>query len=173
MFACGCWRRLDDTRANRQAIAMPLELVATLVLALQLLAIAVIDARTLRIPDLMSLALFVTGLGATWLLGADLVSSLIGAALGYGAIAALNLAYRALRGHDGMGLGDAKLLAGAGAWLGWQGLPFVALLGSAAGLVFAAALRLAGKQIDATSQIAFGPFLCAAVFVTWLVAKIV
>jgi leader peptidase (prepilin peptidase)/N-methyltransferase len=145
-----------------------LHLATALLLAL-LALVTFIDLRTMRIPDALNAVLVVAGLGVNLLLERPILDALIGAALGYGAIFALNAFYRAARGRDGMGMGDAKLLAGAGAWLGWMGLPFVALLGAASGILYVAARRIAGRKIEGADAIAFGPFLCLGIFVVWLV----
>ncbi len=92
----------------------------------------------------------------------------IGAVAGYASLALIAALYRRARGVDGLGLGDAKLLAAAGVWIGWRLLPFAVLFAAAAGLTYVAVLRLAGKQIARTDALAFGPFLCAGVFIAWL-----
>ncbi len=56
-------------------------------------------------------------------------------------------AYRRLRGRDGLGLGDAKLLAALGAWLGLSSLPIILVLASCTGLVAAGAAMLLGKRL--------------------------
>lgn len=142
--------------------------IATLVFATLLTLAAAIDIRTLRIPDALNALIVALGLAATWALQRPLSAALIGVAAGYAFLFAANFAYRTARGRDGIGLGDAKLLAGAGAWLGWSGLPFVVLFGSALGLAFVAALRLGGRSLGRQDALAFGPFLCAGAFVVWL-----
>ena len=131
-----------------------------------LLAVAWVDARTFRLPDALTLPLGVAGLawgvwsGMAW-------ASLAGVALGYGVFVAVEIAYQYLRGRDGLGRGDAKLLAAGGAWVGWSGLPLVVLVASGAGLVAVAALRgrLERGGPEASGRIPFGPFLAAgAVF---------
>jgi leader peptidase (prepilin peptidase)/N-methyltransferase len=139
------------------------------VLIALLIAASVIDLRTLRIPDLLNAAIVAAGLGATWLLQRSLADALVGAASGYIALFAINWAYRAMRGRDGVGLGDAKLLAGAGAWLGWSGLPFVVLIGSALALMYISLRRVLGRALQATDALAFGPFLSAGIIVVWFV----
>lgn len=148
---------------------MPILYVFTLALALLLLAISLIDARTQRIPDWLNLTLALLGLSATYLLGRDLLAALIGVAAGFVAIWLVAELYLRLRGHDGLGGGDAKFLAAAGAWVGWNGLPFVVLLASALGIVFVALLRLTGRTIAPTQRIAFGPFLSVGLFAVWFV----
>jgi leader peptidase (prepilin peptidase)/N-methyltransferase len=142
--------------------------LATLTLAALLALVAFIDARTMRIPDWLNALLAAAGLIATWALGRDLIAALVGAGAGYAALRAANWLYRRARGRDGLGLGDAKLLAGAGAWLGWAGLPFVLLLGSAAGLAHVGLQRLRGRRLEPAHAIPFGPFLCLGTFLVWL-----
>jgi prepilin signal peptidase PulO-like enzyme (type II secretory pathway) len=143
--------------------------IATLVLTSLLALAAAIDIRSMRIPDALNAALIGIGVGATLWLGKPITPALIGVVVGYGALFAANLAYRAARGRDGLGMGDAKLLAGAGAWLGWSGLPFVVLIASALGLAYVAALRIGGRTLARGDALAFGPFLCAGVGIVWLV----
>ena len=84
-----------------------------------LLAIALIDLRTFRIPDWLSLPLIVAGLARTGLLDPErLPAHVLGAAAGYATLGLLGAAYFRWRGRDGLGLGDAKLFAGLGALLG-------------------------------------------------------
>jgi len=70
------------------------------------------------------------------------VPALIGAALGYSVFVAIAFAFKKLRGVDGLGRGDAKLLAAGGAWVTWSGLPQIVLIASLLGIAFALAARL-------------------------------
>ena len=132
-------------------------LLETAVLAVWLGAIAVIDARTLRIPDGLSLPLVALGL----VVSQDLAGHLIGAGAGFLLMAGFGAAHFRLRGVEGLGLGDAKLFGAAGAWLGWQALPWVLLIGALGGLVWALVTRRSG-------DLAFGPWLALGFFVCWL-----
>ncbi len=67
-----------------------------------------------------------------------LSAAVLGAALGYLILWSVNKAYRLLRGHDGMGYGDFKLLAALGAWFGWQCIPAIVLFASIAGVIIGA-----------------------------------
>jgi len=129
-----------------------------------LLTLALLDARHLWLPDALTLPLAALGLTlGDWVLPVPLPDRLIGAALGYAGLALLAAAYRRLRGAEGLGLGDAKLLGAIGAWWGWTALPPVLLLASVAGLLWALALRLRGRTIDGKTALPFGTFLCLAV----------
>ncbi len=128
-----------------------------------LLALAWIDARHFLLPDVLTLPLLLAGLAACQVLQPwALQDHLLGAVLGYAVLRAVALAYRALRGRDGVGAGDAKLLAACGAWLGWAALPQVLLLAALLGLGAAGVMRLRGRVVERTTMLPFGPFLAAA-----------
>ena len=134
-----------------------------------LLALAWIDLEWLILPDALTLPLLLAGLGATWLAAPEaLGDAAIGAALGWLVFAAVAAGYRALRGREGLGGGDAKLLGAAGAWLGWQALPDVMLLAALAALTATAALRLRHRPVAAEAPLAFGPWLALAIWGGWL-----
>jgi leader peptidase (prepilin peptidase) / N-methyltransferase len=137
-----------------------------------LLALGWIDLRTWLLPDALTLPLVIAGLAAAAYFGpASLTACALGAALGYLGLRLVGWAYRALRGGDGIGQGDAKLLAASGAWLGAAALPQVILLASSAALVAALGMRLAGFRLGARSALPFGPFLAAATWALWLFAR--
>jgi leader peptidase (prepilin peptidase)/N-methyltransferase len=133
-----------------------------------LLALAVLDARHFWLPDALTLPLAALGLTVgDWVLPAPFLDRAIGAALGYGGLFLLALGYRRLRGREGLGLGDAKLLGAIGAWMGWQALPIVLLVASVAGLLWALFLHLRGGTMDAATRLPLGTFLCLAVVPAW------
>ena len=135
-----------------------------IVLLCVLAVLSVIDARTFRLPDALTLPLIALGLG----FGVTqniLPNALIGAVIGYAGFVGLELFYKRFRGIDGLGRGDAKLLAAGGAWCGWYGLAFIILIASASGL--AHALYLSGDKNQQT-RIPFGPHLALGIFLTWL-----
>jgi len=134
-----------------------------------LLTLAVLDGRHFWLPDALTLPLAALGLTlGDWVLPTPFWDRVTGAALGYGALFLIALTYRRLRGREGLGLGDAKLLGAIGAWLGWQGLPLVLLIASLSGLLWAIGLKLRGRLIDGETRLPFGTFLCLAVLPTIL-----
>jgi leader peptidase (prepilin peptidase) / N-methyltransferase len=134
-----------------------------------LLSLAWIDWEHMLLPDALTLPLILVGLGATLLLDpAAATEHAAAAAAGYLAFRAIEIVYRRLRGRDGLGQGDAKLMAAAGAWLGLAPLPTVAFMAAVFGLAIAACLRIRGQVMDRASAIPLGPALCAAIWVTWL-----
>lgn len=93
---------------------------------------------------------------------------IIGAVVGYGLLRGIAWGYRHWRGVDGLGMGDAKLLAAAGAWLGWEALPSVILIGSLSALLVAFGLHLARRPLTLTSRLPFGPALALGFWSVWL-----
>ena len=139
------------------------------VLGWGLLTLGVIDFQHLRLPDALTLPLLLCGLCATALLTPEaLPAHAAAAAGGFLLLRAVALGYRALRGREGMGGGDAKLLAAAGAWTGPDGLPAVLLLAAALGLALALVERLRGRSVTATTAVPFGPGLALATWAAWL-----
>lgn len=67
-----------------------------------------------------------------------------------------------------MGLGDAKLLAGAGAWLGWFWLAPVVFIGALTALIYVLILRAAGRLVSMSTRVPFGPFLAFGFYICWL-----
>ena len=134
-----------------------------------LLALASIDAREGLLPDFLTLPLVLAGLAAAqWLEPDALLARAIGAVAGFAVFWSVALLYRGLRHRDGLGLGDAKLLAAAGAWLGWEALPSIVLVAAIAGLSTALASGLAGRRIAYDTKLPFGPALCLGFWLVWL-----
>jgi leader peptidase (prepilin peptidase)/N-methyltransferase len=148
---------------------MPLAGV-TAILGWWLFLIAAMDLEHEWLPDRLTWPLLAAGLAAAWGgFGPPLESRLIGAAAGFVSLFLIARVYRALRGREGLGGGDPKLLAAIGAWLGWTQLPFV-LVG--AGLIGIAALllkRLRGQAIAATDRLPLGTLMALAAWPIWIV----
>lgn len=144
-------------------------LFLSLVLYALLWLLALNDWLSFRLPNLLIAGLFAFGAAYVVLVStADPLNHLIGAAVGLVILPLINFIYKKLRGKDGIGLGDAKLLACAGLWLGWAALPFVLLIASVSGLVYAIASAAGGKQLNANVRLPFGAFLCLAIWLLWL-----
>jgi leader peptidase (prepilin peptidase) / N-methyltransferase len=148
---------------------------STIVLAAGLASLSAIDAQTLRLPDALTLPLAALGLVLAATLGWEppLIWRMAAAVGGYLAIWAIARAYQALRGRAGMGLGDAKLMAVAGAWLGPDGVPAVLLYGCATALMYVAFRSLARRPIGRDEPLAFGPFLAFGIWLVWLYGPLV
>ncbi len=151
-------------------VPMPGAAIAAL-LGWWLLLASLIDLRTLELPDSLTLILLIIGLGitvtSTWswlgLTGLTTIDALVGVIAGFAIFWVINRAYKMWRKRDGLGLGDAKLLAAAGAWNGSLWLPETCLIAS---VVTLAAAILTGQLNDRFKALPFGPGLA---FATWLV----
>jgi leader peptidase (prepilin peptidase)/N-methyltransferase len=135
-----------------------------LLLIFVLAYLAYIDLRTFRLPDLITLPLIFIGLCFNSFSNLQIVSaqeSILGALLGYLFLWLMNRVYRHIRQQDGIGMGDAKLLAGLGAWLGWHALPGILLTASAFGIIGGMLWLRLNKQKHG-SPFPFGPFLIFA-----------
>ena len=149
-------------------------MAASCALGWTLLTLGAIDWRTGLLPDVLTLPLIAVGLGVAYAIEpAALLGHVIGAAAGFMAFAALAEIYRRVRGRDGLGLGDAKLLGASGAWLGWSALPTVVLYAAFIGLALVLARRTRGQAMQATDRLAFGPALAAATWLVWLYGPLV
>lgn len=142
--------------------------LAAAVLTITLVIACIIDIRSRRLPDYLTLPLIALGLFLTLALKpAALPLQLLAALLGFLAFYLIATLYRRLRGFDGLGLGDAKLLAAAGAWLGPLYLAPVVFVSAGLALVAALILRLLGRQVSLQMTLPFGPFLSAGFFGFW------
>jgi leader peptidase (prepilin peptidase)/N-methyltransferase len=134
-----------------------------------LLALGLIDLRHMVLPDVLTLPLIAAGPVVAILAAPDAVlDDVAGAAAGFAFFTLVAWAYRRWRGREGLGAGDAKLLAALGAWDGLSGLPSIVLLGSVTALAAVLALRLAGRGASLQDRVPFGPALAFAGWVVWL-----
>ncbi|MEM7169172.1 MAG: A24 family peptidase [Pseudomonadota bacterium] len=143
---------------------------ATAALGWALLTLSVIDSRHLYLPDQITLPLIPAGLLVIGLIAPEhLWDHAIGAAAGFLLIWVLRWLYFRLKAVEGIGLGDAKLLSAAGAWVSWQGLPSVILIAAGAALVVVLFQRAFGQKLtDRHEKTAFGSYLAAGLWLIWL-----
>ena len=142
---------------------------ATALLGWQLLLIAIIDGENFWLPDILTWPLVATGLAAAAMIGWDLaLSHLIGAVVGFGGLWLVGWLYQAIRKREGLGGGDPFLFAGAGAWVGWMGLPSVLLWACAVGLSLVFGMLVVRRTVSGTEKLPFGVFLAVGIWLTWL-----
>lgn len=121
-----------------------------------LLVLSFIDLDTQRLPDVITLPSIAVFFGAGFALHmATWTERAIGLVAGYLAVRVVADAYYYLRGREGLGLGDGKLLSVVGALLGWKALPVVVFAASLLGVIVSLPLlawgarqkRLADRQV--------------------------
>jgi len=135
-----------------------------ILLILILLYLGYVDLRSFRLPDFITLPLIIVGLLFNFLSPSsfvDITDSIAGALIGYGSLWLLNCLYRLAKRQDGIGMGDAKLLAALGAWLGWAALPSILLIASISGFI-GGMIYLKWRQQSSHHPFPFGPFLAFA-----------
>jgi leader peptidase (prepilin peptidase)/N-methyltransferase len=134
-----------------------------------LLALAAVDFRHFVLPDALTLPLIPAGLAVAYLQEpAELMTHVIGALAGYLLFRLVRELYFRLRAREGLGLGDAKLLAACGAWVAWPSLPRLILVAATTGLAAGLAGRLVGRPLSLSDRMPFGTFLCLALWLEWV-----
>ena len=151
---------------------LPLELV-TAGLGWWLLLTAALDLREQWLPDLLTIPLILLGLAAAWAgFGPPLDERLWGAGIGWAALEAIRLIYRVSRGRDGMGGGDPKLFAAAGAWVGVWNLPVILLSAGLLGIAAALTMILRRQTVEAGTRLPLGTLIALALWPAWLLVAI-
>jgi leader peptidase (prepilin peptidase) / N-methyltransferase len=159
------------------SLPWPLAMTSTALGAL-MIAGADIDARTYILPDVITFSALACGLLAAPALeplgpGSAFLTAVARAVASAAALAAVRWGYGTLTGQEGLGLGDVKLAGAAGAWLPLEHVALCFAIASGAALLHAYWARLRGQAMHRTSRVAFGAFLCPAlwfVFYAGLVA---
>ena len=137
-----------------------------LILSLAFIIIFFIDLKHFIIPDVITFPLMALGFIKSFIPNLDplfpyYVLSLIGGIFGYGIIWGIIFFYKQVKKKEGMGLGDAKLLAVIGFWFGLDAVPFIIFLSSTIALI-SVAPDLIKKSKKMSTQIPFGPYIIAA-----------
>lgn len=134
-----------------------------------LLTLAALDVTEFWLPDPLTLTLALAGL-VTGFVGVEppLPDRLIGGLAGFASLWFVGFAYRHLRGREGLGGGDPKLLGAIGLWLGWRLLPAVLLLAAMTGLAFVLVGMLRGRTAKMDDRMPFGALLAIAAYPAWL-----
>ena len=136
------------------------------ILSIFFIIIFFIDLKHFIIPNTLTFPLMIIGFFKSFdpnlnkAIFPNYINSLIGGLIGYFIIWLIIYFYKKIRKKDGMGLGDAKLMAVIGFWFGWSSIPFVIFISSFVALVFAIP-SLIKKSVSMTSEIPFGPYIIA------------
>jgi leader peptidase (prepilin peptidase)/N-methyltransferase len=141
-----------------------------------MLAVAVTDARFYVIPDALTAIAFVLGLVHAGLQRPEIAVEAVAMAVLRAAIVALaflalRVAYRWLRGREGVGLGDVKLAGLVGAWLDWSIIPLAIEIAALSALaVYGFRQLVLRRRLHATARLPFGVFFAPAIWLGWLYA---
>jgi len=134
-----------------------------------LLTLAALDGKHHWLPDRLTAILAVSGLLAGFLADIPTFSDrLVGGLTGFLSLTIIAVIYKQMRGREGLGRGDPKMLAGIGCWLGWSALPMAILGASLAGILVVISWRLRGKEVTADSMLPLGSLMAVAAFPLWL-----
>ncbi len=142
--------------------------LAALIFTWTLITLSLIDAKTMLLPDNLTIPLMWLGIVVNYQnLFVDLKSSVLGAIIGYMSLWCMFHLFRLITGKEGMGYGDFKILAAIGAWGGWQILPFTVFASSLIGAIAGISLMLIQGKKE-SQPIPFGPWLALAGFIGFI-----
>lgn len=142
--------------------------LAGCVLSMVLAWAAMIDIDRMILPNLLTLPLTLVGLANAALAPVPgLVSAIIGAGAGYAVFLTLGHVFSRILMRPALGRGDAKLMAAAGAWLGWEWLPYVTLIASASALTITLVVAFVSDNRFGGNKITFGPYIALGITTGW------
>jgi len=139
-------------------------LAARLVFACAMIVLFVIDLQHRILPNRITIPGIVAGFLFSLFAEPGWISSLLGIALGGGLLLAVSEAYYRVRHEEGLGMGDVKMLAMIGAFLGWKAVLLTLLLASFLGSLVGVAILIVRKE-SLKYALPFGTFLAAAALV--------
>ena len=148
-------------------------------LAVIMTVIAAVDLTRYAIPDALSVLAFALGLLRAGMDGGQGAAAMMAGAALRGIVLALafwslRLAYRRLRGRDGLGLGDVKLAAVAGAWLSWPAVPIaVDIAAFSALIVYGVRQYVLRRPWRPSARLPFGAFFGPAIWLGWIFDTVV
>jgi len=143
-------------------------------LLLLLTAVCAIDARYGIIPNGLVIAMATGGIVPLLARTGDAVfQRLLEAALFLAMACLFRAAYRAIRGHDGLGLGDVKFAAAGVLWVGVEGVPGLLLIAVLSAMVSLLVLRADGHELNGKLAIPFGPHLAVGLWLSWIMGPLI
>jgi leader peptidase (prepilin peptidase)/N-methyltransferase len=139
-------------------------LAARLLFACAMIVLFVVDLQHRILPNVITLPGIVAGFALSLFLPPGWRSSLIGIAAGAGVLFVIGEAYHRLRGFEGLGMGDVKMLGMIGGFLGWPLMLVTLVLASFAGSVVGVAL-IVSRRGGMQAALPFGTFLAVGALV--------
>jgi leader peptidase (prepilin peptidase)/N-methyltransferase len=128
------------------------------------------DYDVQRLPDVITLPGIIAGVALSVWVAPGPLASVLGAISGAAILLLVRWSWKRLTGIDGMGLGDVKMLAMIGAFLGWRQVGVVLFLASLAGAIIGVALAATGRK-SLQARLPFGTFLAVAAYAASLVGE--
>ena len=138
--------------------------VVRVAFACAMVVLFVIDLRHRILPNIITVPGIVIGFAASLWLAPGWVSSLLGLLIGGGVLFLIGETYYRLRGVEGMGMGDVKMLAMIGAFLGWPLTILTLIIASFAGSLFGGAMIVTGRG-GMQAALPFGTFLAVGALI--------
>ena len=135
-----------------------------IILSIFFIIIFFIDLKHYIIPNELTFPLMLIGFVKSFdpnlnqTIFPNYINSLLGGFFGYAIIWFIIFFYKKVRNKEGMGLGDAKLMAVVGFWFGWLSIPFTIFISSTVALVLVVP-SLIKKTRNMSAQIPFGPYI--------------
>jgi leader peptidase (prepilin peptidase) / N-methyltransferase len=142
-------------------------LASRLVLGTALIVLFMIDLEHQLLPNVITLPGIAVGFAFSVVAPPGPIDALIGIALGGGVLYGIAAAYYVVRKEEGMGMGDVKMLAMVGAFLGWQAVLLTLVLSSFAGAVIGLVM-MALQKGDMRYALPFGTFLAVGALIAML-----
>lgn len=145
-------------------------LASRLVLAMIVIVLFMIDLEHQILPNAITLPGIVIGFVFSFFAPPGPVSALLGILLGAGVLYAIAWGYYMLRNEEGMGMGDVKMLAMIGAFLGWRAVLLTLIMASFAGSIVGVGM-IALQRGDMKYALPFGTFLAMGALLAMLVGE--
>lgn len=151
------------------SLLAPVYRLPSIVLLIILASLAVVDFVRLRLPNVLTATLALTGMGMTAVTVPEVFSERLMTSVTTGlGLYAFGELYRLARGRSGLGLGDVKLVAAAGLWLPLPDLALAIVIGSATAMLYFASLKLARPNRLHQKFLPLGTFLCLGIWFAWV-----
>ncbi|MFM7083668.1 MAG: prepilin peptidase [Hyphomicrobium sp.] len=138
-----------------------------------LFPLVIIDIKSWILPNKLNIVLALFGLLHSFLMeDPHLLESLLGGLLGASVMFIVAKSYEKVRKMEGLGLGDVKLAAAGGLWVGWSMVGMMILIAALSAGVFSCLRAFSMKKFDRLEKIPFGPFLSLGIFGAWMMRHI-
>lgn len=133
-----------------------------------LFALSYIDIKTMKLPNGLNVAVFLLGVVYNVMIGQDWRVPVASCAIAAIVLISISVVYTKIRGRQGMGMGDIKLLAAGAVWISPYLLPIVLLFSSISAIIYAMLDRAGRDGSYLSYKLPYGPFLAMAIWFAWI-----